>query len=58
MTDNRGWTIETRVAVLETEVRELKQDIGALRRAFYTLAVSIVSAAVIFAFTVLTLLHK
>lgn len=40
------------------EMRELKEDVRALRRAFYTFAFSVVGSAVLFAFTVFALLGK
>lgn len=40
------------------EMRELKSEVRALRRAFYAFAFSVVGSAVVFAFTVFTLLGK
>lgn len=40
------------------EMRELKEDVRSLKRAFYTFAFSVVGSAVLFAFTVFALLGK
>jgi hypothetical protein len=47
-----------RLAVLEAELHNLAADVTALKRAFYTFAISVVGSAVLFAFTVFALLGQ
>lgn len=54
----RDQTLQVRIAVLENEVKNLSDDVQALKRAFYTFAIGTVGSAVVFAFTVFALLGK
>ena len=49
--------VEQKQAAQDVQLRDLVKAWEGMRRAFYTLAISIIGAAVIFAFSVLTL-HK
>lgn len=49
---------DVQVAVLYERVKNLADDVGALKRAFYTFAIGTVGSAVLFAFTVFALLGK
>lgn len=44
--------------VIADNVKTLSEDVNALRRAFYTFAISTVGAAIIFAFSVFALLGR
>ena len=44
--------------VMAYELGELRKDVIALKRAFYTFALSVVGSSVVFAFTVFALLGK
>jgi hypothetical protein len=44
--------------VMAYEISEMRKDIDAMKRAFYTFAFSVVGSAILFAFTVFALLGK
>lgn len=44
--------------VMAFEVKETRDDVKALKRAFYTFAFSVVGSTIVFAFTVFALLGK
>lgn len=45
-------------AIMAYEITELRKDVQAMKRAFYTFAFSVVGSSVLFAFTVFALLGK
>jgi hypothetical protein len=45
-------------AVTAVQVQSLREDVRALKRAFYTFAFSVVGSAIVFSFTVFALLGK
>jgi len=49
---------QVRIAVLESELRNLSADVSALKRAFYTFAFGAVGSAVLFALSVFALLGQ
>lgn len=50
--------IKVRMAVVETQLSNLIDDVISLKRSFYTFGFSITASAVIFAFTTFALLGK
>lgn len=49
---------ELKPEVMAFELGELRKDVTALKRAFYTFAISVVGSSVVFAFTVFALLGR
>ena len=45
-------------AVTNVQVQSLREDVRALKRAFYTFAFSVVGSAIVFSFTVFALLGR
>lgn len=57
--DRRVKNIESlKPEVMAFEVKETRDDVKALKRAFYTFAFSVVGSTILFAFTVFALLGK
>lgn len=48
----------TKPEAMRVEVRNLSEDVRALKRAFYTFSITTVGAAVLFAFSVFSLLGR
>lgn len=48
----------TKPETMAQQLKDLGEDVKSLKRAFYTFAFSVVGAAIIFAFTVFSLLGK
>lgn len=49
---------DTKPETMAAELKGLREDVGSLKRAFYTFSFSAVGAAIVFAFTVFAILGK